>query len=343
MKLGITIPYAIPDYSVPVKYVQRAEELGYSTVWTAENYGSDALSPLAFLAGLTKKIKLGSSIAQADARTPANLAMTAQTIDAMAGGHRMILGIGLSGPQIVEGWYGRPWGKPNYKLRDTVSIVKKIFNREGPVSHEGKEISLPYKGPGSSGLGKPLKGILKATPHIPIYLGTDSELNVRMTAEVADGWIPMHFVPGALERNRKLLEEGFAKRKDGKTLEDFEIKGVVGVTLTDDVNAALQEPKSYIALYVGGMGAPELNFHKRSMINRGYGDAAERIQELFMAGRREEAAQAVPDEFVDEEYLIGPAERIKERYKAWRDSGLTELTLRPSTIEIVELMAKIAL
>ncbi|MGE5566102.1 MAG: LLM class F420-dependent oxidoreductase [Parcubacteria group bacterium] len=328
-------------YDVPMDLILHAEALGYDSVWTAETYGADAMTPLAFIAAHTKKIRLGTGIAQLDARTPANLAMCAMTIDAMAGGGRMIVGIGASGPQIVEGWYGRPWSKPNPRLRDTVAILKKIFRREGPVSHEGKEISLPYTGEGSVGLGKPLKSILHS-PDIPVYLGSGTDLNVRMTGEIADGWLGFHVVPSTVKRYRALLEEGIAKRKDGKRIEDFEIHGAVGVKINDDVKAALQEPKPHIALYAGGMGAKEKNFHKEAMVQRGYGEAAERIQELFLAGRKEEAAAAVPDEYVDEEWLVGPKARIKERFKAWRDSGITALTVRRSNAEALEVVAEAA-
>ncbi|ACG78952.1 5,10-methylenetetrahydromethanopterin reductase [Phenylobacterium zucineum HLK1] len=343
MKLGLAIGYGDkPNYTPPVERVQLAERLGFHSVWTAETYGADAMTPLAYLAAHTKRIKLGTGIAQLDARTPANLAMCAQTIDALAGGGRMIVGIGASGPQIVEGWYGRPWGKPNPRLRDTAAILKKIFRREGPVSHEGKEISLPYQGEGGIGLGKPLKGILHSGD-IPVYLGTDTPLNVRMTAEVADGWLAMHFVPGDLKRYRPLLEEGFARRTDGMTLDRFEIRGAIAnVVIADDVKAALQPLKAHVALFVGGMGAKEKNFHKETMVNRGYGEAAERIQELFLAGRKEEAAAAVPDDYLDEESLVGPPERIRERWAAWRDSGLTGITFRKMTDEAIELIAKIA-
>jgi F420-dependent oxidoreductase-like protein len=256
----------------------------------------------------------------------------------MTGKGRMIVGIGVSGPQIVEGWYGQPWGKPQARIRDYVAIIKKILKREGPVSHEGPEISLPYKGPGSSGLGKPLKSILHGNPDIPVMLGTATPGNIRMTAEIADGWLSMHLVPGSLKHYLPILQEGFAKRIDGKTLKDFEIRASVGVKITNDVKEAIKLAKPHVALYVGGMGAKDKNFHKDTMIRRGYPEAAERIQELFLAGRKEEAAAAVPDEYVDEEGLMGPPERIKERWSRWRDSGLTMVSLSNPSDEAVELI-----
>ena len=197
MKLGLAIGYSGAHLDVPVALVQRAEELGYDSVWSAEAYGSDAITPLAFLAARTSRIKLGTGIMQLAARTPANAAMSAASIDTMAGGDRFIAGLGVSGPQIVEGWYGQPWGRPYYRVKDYVAIMRKIFKREGPVTHEGREISLPYKGEGSAGLAKPLKSILHMNPHIPIYLATGGEAMVKLTAEIADGWLPMGFVPGA--------------------------------------------------------------------------------------------------------------------------------------------------
>jgi len=342
MKLAIGIGYGEPRYQVPIALIRRAEELGFDSVWASETYGTDAFLPLAFIAAHTTRLKLGTSIAHVDARTPASTAMAAMTLDALAGGGRTLLGLGVSGPQIVEGWYGRPWGKPNLRLRDTVAILRKIFRREGPVTHDGQEISLPYTGPGSVGLGKPLKSILAANPELPIYLGTDTDLNVRMTAEIADGWIPQHFSPDAMKHYRPILQEGFARRTDGKTLDDFDIRAHCQVKINADVRTALDEAKPALALSVGGMGARSLNFHKMAMIRRGYPEAAERVQELFLAGRKDEAAAAVPDDFVDDESLIGPPERIKQRMARWRDSGATILALRRPNEEAVELVGKLA-
>ena len=345
MKLGLGIGYSGAKMELPMDLIRRAEELGYDSVWTAETYGSDAITPLAYIGALTKKIKLATGIVQLAARTPANLAMCAQTIDAMCGSGRMIVGIGVSGPQIVEGWYGQPWGKPNARIRDYVAIIKKILKREGPVSHEGREIALPYPkdAPGSSGLGKPLKSILHGNPAIPILLGTSTPGNVRMTAEVADGWLSMTWSPDGMKQYRTILEEGLARRKDGLTLSKFEIQGSMSVTVTNDVRKALDAIKPGIALYVGGMGAKDKNFHKDNMAAAGYADAADRIQELFLAGRKDEAAAAVPDEFVDGKQLVGPPERIREKWQGWADSGATGLVLNRPTLETVELMAKLAL
>ena len=342
MKLGLSIGYSKAQLDIPVQLVQRAEQLGYDSVWTAEAYGSDAVTPLAYLAAKTGRIKLGTGIMQLAARTPANAAMSAATVDALAGGGRFIAGIGVSGPQIVEGWYGQPWGKPYWRMRDYVSIMRKIFAREAPVAHEGREISLPYKGEGATGLGKPLKSILHMNPHIPIYLATGNETTVKLTVEIDDGWLPMGFVPGAMTEYRPWLEEGFKRAGNGKSFKDFTVLASVHVEIDNDVKAALQRLKPEVALYVGGMGHRTKNFHNDIMVRRGFGDAARRIQELYLAHRKEEAIAAVPDEWVDLKSLVGPPARIKERYRAWEDSGADSLSVRSRQPEAIEVMARAA-
>jgi F420-dependent oxidoreductase-like protein len=340
MKLGLSIGYSGAHLDVPVKLVQRAEELGYDSVWTAEAYGSDAVTPLAYLAAVTKRIKLGTGIMQLAARTPANAAMSAATVDAMAGGGRFIAGLGVSGPQIVEGWYGQPWGKPYWRVRDYVTIMRKIFRREGPVSHDGKEIALPYTGPGAMGIGKPLKSILHMNPDLPIYLATGTETMVKLTAEIADGWLPMGFMPGAMEEYRPWLEEGFRRAGDGKSLKNFSVVASVHVQVDDDVKGALAKLKPEVALYVGGMGHKTKNFHNDIMVRRGFGDAARRIQELYLANRKDEAIAAVPDEWVDMKSLVGPPARIRERYRAWEDCGADTISVRSRQPEAIEVMAQ---
>ena len=342
MKLGLSIGYSGAHLEVPVALVQRAEELGYDSVWSAEAYGSDAITPLAFLAAKTDRIKLGTGIMQLAARTPANAAMSAASIDAMSGGGRFIAGLGVSGPQIVEGWYGQPWGKPYYRVKDYVAIMRKIFKREEPVTHEGREISLPYQGEGSAGLAKPLKSILHMNPDIPIYLATGNESTVKLTAEIADGWLPMGFMPGAMDEYRPWLEEGFRRAGNGKTMKDFAITASVHVEVENDVKTALAKLKPEVALYVGGMGHKDKNFHNDIMVRRGFGDAAKRIQELYLAHRKDEAIAAVPDEWVDLKSLVGPPARIKQRYRAWEDSGADSLSVRSRQPEAIEVMAQAA-
>jgi F420-dependent oxidoreductase-like protein len=290
---------------------------------------------------MTHRIRLGTAIMQLAARTPAMAAMQAATIDALAGGDRFIAGLGVSGPQIVEGWYGQPWGKPYYRIRDYVTIMQKIFAREEGLTHDGKEISLPYQGEGAMGIGKPLKSILHMNPNIPIWLGTGSESNVKLTAEIADGWFPLAFVPGMMDLYRPWLEEGFKRAGADKSFSDFEIQPGVSVVVTDDVGSALNRMKPGIALYAGGMGHRDKNFHNDMMVRRGFPEAAEEIQELYLAGRKGEAVNAVPDEYCDEQALVGPPDRIRDRYKAWESSGATGLTLSCRRTEGLELMAEL--
>jgi F420-dependent oxidoreductase-like protein len=342
MKLGLSIGYSGANMRLPMERILRAEALGYDSVWTAESYGSDAISPLAYIAALTKRIRLGSGVIQLAGRSAANAAMCAGTVDALAGGNRMMVGLGVSGPQIVEGWYGEPWGRPYYRLRDYVAIMRKIFRREGPVEYQGKEISLPYKGPGSSGLGKPLRSILHMSPDIPIMLGAENEATVKLCAEICDGWLPMGFVPGSMAHYRPWLETGFKRAGGGKSLEKFQIYQMLPVVIDRDVKTALARMKPDIALYVGGMGARSKNFHKDLMSRQGFPEAAARIQELFLSGRKAEATDAVPDELCDLRALVGPPDRIRARYRAWEDGGAQCLILRTAQDEAIDLMADVA-
>jgi len=339
MKLGLSLGYSGAHLDIPLKRVQLAEELGYDSVWTAEAYGSDAITPLAFIAAHTHRIRLGTAVIQLAGRTPANAAMAMATLDQLAGGNRVICGIGVSGPQIVEGWYGQPWGRPYYRIKDYVSIMKKIWAREEPVTHDGQEFSLPYTGPGALGIGKPLKSILHMNPNIPIWLGTGMESTVRLTAEIADGWLPLGYVPESAHLYDKWIQQGLDKA--GKTADQFERQTGTQVQVTEDVKAALDRLKPGIALYVGGMGHKTKNFHNEMMVRRGYADAAARIQELYLAKRKDEAIAAVPDEFVDEGALVGPKERIRKRFRAWEDCGITGLTISGNE-EAIRLMADCA-
>jgi F420-dependent oxidoreductase-like protein len=342
MKLGLSIGYSGAELKLPVEKILLAERLGFDSVWTAEAYGSDAITPLAYLAAITKRIRLGTGIMQLAARPPATAAMAAGTVDALAGGGRVIAGLGVSGPQIVEGWYGQPWGKPYWRVRDYVAIMRKVFERKAPVSHQGSEITLPYTGPGALGVGKPLVSILHMNPRLPIWLGTGTEAMVKLTAEIADGWLPLGFVPRLMPMLRPWLEEGFRRAGGGKGFDTFEIQARAEVIITDDVKGALAKQKPRVALYAGGMGHRDKNFHKDMMVRRGFGDAAQRIQELYLAKRKEEAVTAVPDEFCDEMSLVGPVGRITERFRAWADSGITGLTIVADQPEAMELMAKLA-
>ena len=341
MKLGLALPWANPQVKIPIDLVLRAEALGFDSVWTAEIYGQDAITPLAWIAAQTVRIRLGTAVIQAAARTPASTALSMSTLDQLAGGGRVIIGVGLSGPQIVEGWYGMPWGRPNKRLRDYVEIMRKVLLREGPVTHDGPEIRIPYDGPGSSGLGKPLKSVLHTDPATPIFIGSGAPANVTLTGEIADGWLPMGYNPETRDTFLPWIEKGLAR--SGRTIDDFHIQGGGTVTLTDDIKSALDAQKPFIGYYVGGMGAKSKNFHKEMMARRGFPEAAERIQELFLAGHREEAFAAVPDEYVDQGALLGPKERIRERFREWQElPGVGGYTLHNATPDVMEFMADLA-
>jgi F420-dependent oxidoreductase-like protein len=336
------IPWNGPRVEIPLERIRRVERLGYDSLWSAEAYGSDAITPLAYIAAHTRYLRLGTSVIQLAARAPAAAAMAFATLEQLAGEGRVICGIGVSGPQIVEGWYGQPWGRPYHRVRDYVSIMRKVLRREAPVEHAGREIELPYRGPGAIGMGKPLRSILHANARLPIWLGTGSEAMVKLTAEIADGWLPFGFGPRMFPLYRPWLEEGFRRAGGGKGLKDFEIYAGCTVVITDDVRKALDAQKPMVSFYVGGMGHPKLNFHRERMARCGYPEAAERIQELFLAGRREEAARAVPDEYLDETCLVGPVARIRDRWKAWEASGATGLIVHTQQDEALELMASLA-
>ncbi len=342
MKLGLAIGYSGRDLRVPIERIRLAERLGYDSVWSAEAYGSDAWSPLAYIAALTRHIRLGTGIAQLAGRPPAMAAMQAATIDALAGGDRVIVGLGTSGPQIVEGWYGQPWGRPYYRVKDYVAIMRKVWRREAPVTHDGREYQLPYTGPGALGIGKPLKSILHMNPDIPIWLGTGTETMVRLTGEIADGWLPLRMTPESIGEARRWLQQGVERAGGGKRLEDVEIQSGVPVMITDDVQAAIDTFKPTTALYVGGMGHKDINFHNDRMKAQGFAREAERIQELYLAGRKEEAIAAVPDEYIDQAALLGPRDRIRRRYRDWVDAGFTGLNISTGQDEAVEFMAEIA-
>jgi len=341
MKLGISIGYSGARLNVPIELIQLAERLGYDSVWTAEAYGSDAITPLAWIAAHTKRIRLGTGIMQLAGRAPAMAAMQAQTVDALAGGNRVIAGLGVSGPQIVEGWYGEPWGKPYWRLRDYIQIMRKVNEREHPLTHDGREYQLPYQGEGAMGIGKPLLSIMHTNQTLPIWLGSGSEATVKLTAELCDGWLPMHFVPGRMDFFRPWIEEGFRRAGNAKSWSDFEILGGGPVTITDDVGSALAAVKPGIALYVGGMGHKNLNFHNQHMVQRGYPDVAERVQELYLAGHKQEAVDAIPDEYVDEAGLYGSIKRIEQRWKPWAESGITGFRISNPTEESIQLMADV--
>jgi F420-dependent oxidoreductase-like protein len=341
VKLGLSIGYSGGNVSIPIDRIQEAEQLGYDSVWTAEAYGSDAVTPLAYIAAKTSRIKLGTGIMQIAARTPAMCGMTMATLDALAGGGRVLVGLGLSGPQVIEGWHGMPYDKPLARLREYVDILRQIWAREKPVALDGKAYQLPYHGPGATGLGKPLKSILH-TQRLPIYLATMQPNSIRLTAEIADGWLPIWFSPQRMDLFRADIEEGFKRAGNGKSWKDFDIAAGCTVILGDDVKACLAQIKPTLALYVGGMGAKNKNFHNEMASKYGYGEVAAKIQELYLSGRKAEATELVPDELCDEMSLCGPEARIRQRYKAWAECGATTMLIQTGQREAMQLMAEIA-
>ena len=336
MRLGVNLGYASPGTN-PVELVplvQEAERLGFDSAWAAEAWGTDAVTVLAWLAASTSRIKVGSAIMQIPGRTPANTAMTAATLDLMSGG-RFILGLGTSGPQVVEGWHGEPWGKPLGKTREYVEIVRAALRRE-VVEHRGEQYRIPYDGPGTTGLGKPLKLMLRPLrADIPIYLAAIGPKNVALATEIADGWLPIFVDP---ERFGDAFGASLAGAPDG-----FEIAATVHVLVGDDVERLRDSLKPYLALYVGGMGAKGKNFYNALVRRYGWEADAERIQELYLSGKQREAIDAVPDALVDAVALVGPKERIRDRLEAWRETPVTTLILGTSDPKALQTLAELVL
>lgn len=343
MRLGLNLGYSGAKITLPVEMVKEADRLGYYAVWAAESYGSDAVTPLAWLGALTENIHLGTAIMQMPGRTPANTAMTAITLDQLSGG-RMLLGLGLSGPQVVEGWHGVGYGKPLGKTREYVEILRAIFKREAPLVHDGKHYQIPYTGDDATGLGKPLKSILHGRPDLPIYLAAIGPKNVTLTAEIADGWLPIFFDPQNYANSyQEHVEAGFAKAGGDKSLANFDIAPTVSVVLDDDLETGFNQLKPMLALYIGGMGAKGKNFYFDLACRYGFEAAAHTIQDSYLAGNRGEAVMAVPNELVDAVALVGPRERIKDRLQLWQDSPITTLNIAAFDIEAVRLMAELVL
>ncbi len=344
MRLGLNLGYWGSGAQDGVGLAQEAERLGFDSVWVAEAYGSDALTPLTWVAAQTSTIKVGTAIMQMPARTPAMTAMSAATLDLLTGG-RMLLGLGLSGPQVVEGWHGEAYGKPLVKSREYVEIVREILRREKPLEHHGDHYDIPYRGSDATGLGKPLKLIIHPLrPEIPIYLAAIGPKNVALTAEIAEGWLPTLYSPSRhTELYGESLAKGFAAAGNGKSTTTFDIAPSVPVVLGDDLDNCRMMVKPYIALYVGGMGAKGRNFYYDIACRYGYESAADRIQELYLAGDKVGAMAAVPDEFVDEVALVGTKERITEHFDKWRTSPVTTLICAAQQPEALQVMAELAL
>lgn len=342
MKLGLQLGYwgAQPPAGVG-ELVRAAEESGFDAVFTAEAWGSDAFTPLGWWGRETSRLRLGTSIVQMSGRTPTSIAMHALTLDHLSGG-RVVLGMGVSGPQVVEGWYGQPFAKPLARTREVVAIIRQVLAREGPVTNDGPHYPLPYRGEGSVGLGKPLKPIVHPLrPDIPIWLGAEGPKNVAQTAEIADGWLPIFYTPGSAEMYRPWLDEGFARPGARRTRADFEIAATCHLQVTDDKAGVVAAMKPFVALYMGGMGAKEQNFHKRVFERMGYADLADRVQELYLSGRKDEATALIPDELVDDMHIIGDAAEVRDKVAQWEETGVTTLLLSSRTPAEVRQVAEV--
>ena len=327
MRLAINVGYWGARSGLDMDLVLEAEQLGYHSVWAAEAWGSDAVTILSWIAARTETINVGSAILQMPARTPAMTAMTAVTLSELSGG-RFLLGLGLSGPQVVEGWHGRPYGKPLGKTREYVTIVRDAIDRNEPLTHEGEHYQIPYSGPGSTGLGKPLKMITHAQHDIPVYLAAIGPKNVRLTAELADGWLPVLFSPEhAPQLFGPMLDQGFADSGNADKKTTFDIVPSVTAIVTDDLSRARNRIKPTLALYIGGMGAAGRNFYNDLACRYGYEEAAAEIQRLYLDANRKAATAAVPDALVEELNLIGTREMIKDRLEAWKEAEVTTLSV----------------
>ena len=340
MRLALNLNYSGASMALDMTKILEAERLGYASVWSAEAYGSDAVTPLAWIAAQTKQIHVATGIMQMPARTPAMTAMTATTLDQLSGG-RFILGLGVSGPQVVEGWHGVPYGKPLKRTREYIEIVRTIFAREKAVEHQGEHYHIPYTGPGATGLGKPLKSILHGRKDLPIYVAATGLKSVAQVAEIADGWLPIFFSP---ERAPKVygpsLQAGFAKA--GKQPSQFDVAVSVTVIVGDDVQACLDVIKPQLALYIGGMGAKGKNFYNELACRYGFEGEAAQIQDLYLSGKKNEATALVPNQLVDEVALVGPAARIKDRLQRWRDSPVSTIICATIQPEALRIMAEAA-
>jgi F420-dependent oxidoreductase-like protein len=323
VKLGLNTGYWAggPPPGV-TEAIAEAERLGFDSVWTAEAYGSDCLTPLAWWGASTERIKLGTAIVQMSARQPAATAMAAMTMDHLSSG-RFVLGLGVSGPQVVEGWYGMPFAKPLARTREYIGILRDIWARQGPVTNDGEHYTLPL--PDGTGLGKSLKSsIHPVREDIPVFLGAEGPKNIALAAELCDGWLAMLFSPGE-SYFTEALAEGFAKPGARRSAEDFEVVATVPFIVSDDVAQAADALRPFYALYFGGMGAKGRNFHANVPIRMGYEEMVEKVQDLYLDGKKDEAAAAIPQELIERLSLIGPPDKIRHDLEPWRESIVTTL------------------
>ena len=345
MKLALTLRVS-STAGIDMDLVWEAERLGYEAVWSGEAYGTDAVSPVAWVLAQTKKIKAGTGIMQMPARTPACAAMTAMTLQALSG-NRFLCGIGPSGPQVVEGWHGVAFGKPLARTREYITIIRQILERKAPLDWQGEHYQIPYTGSGATGLGKPLRSIVHGDPSLKIYTAAFAPAGLRTAGEVADGALLFFMVPEKAEAITTPVLEGIAKAGNGKTLANFDVAPYVRIAVGDDVGACRDAIRPQLALYIGGMGARSKNFYNDAAKRLGYEAAAIEIQNLYLAGRRKEAEAAVPDALIDETSLVGPKERIADRLQAWkevaRDYRVGSLVLAGATPEALRIVAEAVL
>jgi len=340
MKLGLMVGYSGAKVGLDVAGVLEAERLGYDSVWTAEAWGSDAVSPLAWLGAKTTRIRLGTAVMQLPGRSPANTAMTAMTLDALSGG-RHILGLGTSGPQVVEGWHGMAWDRPLTWMREYVTIVKQIFAREAPLEFEGQRYQIPYRGPASKGLGKPLKSMLHGRADIPIFSGAMAPKGQALAGELCDGVLLTCMNPERPEVVENNLAEGFAIRTDGRGRAQFDVAPVVAVTMGDDLDACRAPYRQQLALYLGGMGARDKNFYREYLMRVGFEAECAEVCDLWYDGKRQEAVAAVPDAMIDAINLVGSKERIRDRFQVWKASGVDTLLIGTQQPEAVRFLAEL--
>jgi F420-dependent oxidoreductase-like protein len=339
VKLGLNLGFLTSSNLDPVPFAVGAEALGYDSVWVAEAWGSDAVSLLAWVGASTKRIGLGTGILQIPTRTPALTAMTAATLDRLSGG-RLLLGLGVSGPQVIEGWHGAPYGKPLARTRECVEIVRKILARKEPLVHQGESYRIPFEG--GTGLGKPLKLMMAPLrASVPIYLAALGPKNVALAAEIGDGWLPIFYSPENASIHQEPLELGFSRRASERRESPFDVAPSVHVVLGDDLAACFETVKPILALYVGGMGARGKNFYNDLARRYGYEEAAERIQDLYLDGKKKEAIAAVPGALVDEVALCGPKERIADRVTRFAEAGVTTLLVSAADVPSARAMAEI--
>jgi F420-dependent oxidoreductase-like protein len=343
MRLGLVSGYSGPRMQNTIDLILEAERLGFDSVWSGEAWGSDVITFLAFVGARTSRIKLGAGIMQMHARTPAMTAMTAMTLDGLTNG-RFIIGLGPSNPQVVEGWHGVPYGKPLQRYREYIAILRKILAREAPLEFDGKEYQIPYRGPGASGLGKPLKSILHGRPDMKIYTASIGPKGIELAAEIADGLLPVWMSPDWYDQlYRPHLEAGFARAGGGRSLKNFDLAPYVTCVMGNDLDQCRAPVKASLALYIGGMGARNKNFYNSYVRNFGYEELATKLQDLYLSGKKNEAQAAVPDELADAVALIGPKERIRDQLAKWKASPITTMLIGTNQPEALRTLAELCL